>query len=202
MKQPTSKPYDYIVQVAPTNPRPYDEGLILHVGVVAPSSTQAMVRVRRYVPGTITGVQKVNQKNARNKQHQDQPRIQAPIAAPKQTSIIACNRCCVRGTYLNVDKPCAVPGCKGTVQYAGSPRAMFLILLHEPHTGEPGCACLPCAFGNALVAANRRLFGASTLPRRRRPLSKRTSTSVNKRICPVNKCPGGYCDACIRRYGY
>ena len=37
-----------------------------------------MVRVHRYVPGTITGVQKVNQKNARNKQPQDQPRIYAP----------------------------------------------------------------------------------------------------------------------------
>ncbi len=36
----------------------------------------------------------------------------------------------------------------------------------------------------------------------KKPKKKTEKQTPNLRICPVGRCPGGYCSACIYRYGY
>jgi len=58
-REMNSPPRHYVVTVAPAHPRPFDEGMSLKVLLPASNRKHAMLRARRYVPGTITAVQVV-----------------------------------------------------------------------------------------------------------------------------------------------
>jgi hypothetical protein len=116
--------------------------------------------------------------------------------AARRLAILLYGRCAVASSELTTVRPALGPmqiksltPSNPTPECPGCGAAAGMELCHC----KSGCTCARCA---------KKKSGHDERIARKRVARRRVKLLPNKRICPVDACCGGYCAACIRKYGY